>query len=147
MTNFVLKERLYWQPLPTSTSETGPLFDTDSDVPFGSAKDFTILYNDWPYGMSPGITHLVIWLKTRVAVEGKEGYLTAQSRDLIDGFVKRTFVDRVQNDARADDKVMWFKNWVGLQSVRGVEHVHVLVRSVPQSILDEWTAPSGLHEH
>ena len=143
MTNFVLKERLYWQPLHTSTTETGPLFDTDSDVPFGSAKDFTILYNDWPYGMSPGITHLVIWLKTRVAVEGKEGYLTAESRDLIDEFVNRTFVDRVQDDGSASHKVMWFKNWVGLQSVRGVEHVHVLVRNVSQSILNEWTVHKG----
>jgi len=147
MTHFVLRERLHWQPLPTSTSETGPLFDTDSDVPFGSANDFSILYNDWPYGISPGITHLVIWLKTRVAVEGKEGYLTAESRDLIDEFVKRTFVDRVQDDGSAEDNVMWFKNWVGLQSVRGVEHVHVLVRSVSQSILDEWTAPKGLNGH
>lgn len=140
MTDFVLKERLHWQPLPESTPETGPLFITDTDVPFGSSNDFAILYNDWPYGISPGITHLVVWLKTRIAVEGKEGYLTADSRQLIDDFVKSTFTNRIRGQGIPGDNVMWFKNWVGLQSVRGVEHIHVLVRNVPQPILDGWTA-------
>ena len=143
MTNFILKERLHWQPLPTSSPETGPLFHTDSDVPFGSKNDFLILYNDWPYGLSSGITHLVVWLKTRIAVEGKEGYLTAESREMIDKFVKSTFIDRIRAEGDLNDKVMWFKNWVGLQSIRGVEHVHVLVRNVSRSLLDEWTAHQG----
>ena len=136
----MLKERLHWQPLAESTPETGPLFDVESPVPFGSSRDLLILYNDWPYGISPGIVHLVIWLKTRIAVEGKEGYLTAASRGLIDEFVKKTFVDRIREEGVPGDNVMWFKNWVGLQSVRGVEHVHVLVRNAPQSVLEEWTS-------
>lgn len=138
MTNFILKERLHWEPV-SSSGKDGPVFATDSDVPFGSSKDMMIRYNDWPYGMAPGITHLVVWLKTRIPVEGDEGYLTAESRELIDTFVQRTFRDRVHSPANADDNVMWFKNWVGLQSVRGVEHVHVLLRNVPQSLIDEWT--------
>ena len=140
ITNFVLQERLHWQPLAESTPETGPLFDVESRAPFGSSRDFLILYNDWPYGISPGIVHLVVWLKTRIIVEGKEGYLTASSQGLIDEFVKRTFVERLRNEGASGDNVMWFKNWVGLQSVRGVEHVHVLVRNAPQSVLEEWTS-------
>jgi hypothetical protein len=34
---------------------------------------------------------------------------------------------------------MWFKNWKSLQSVPGMEHVHVLVRDVPEDIIAEWT--------
>lgn len=39
-------------------------------------------------------------------------------------------------DAR--ERVMWFKNWVSLQSVRGVDHVHVLVRDPPEGLMREW---------
>lgn len=39
-------------------------------------------------------------------------------------------------DAR--ERVMWFKNWVSLQSVRGVDHVHVLVKDAPGSVMREW---------
>lgn len=138
MTNFLLKEKLHWEPISLS-GEDGPSFATESDIPFSNPKDMMIRYNDWPYGMAPGITHMVVWLKTRIPVEGEQGYLTADSRKLIDDFVKHTFKDRLDDRCHPDDRVMWFKNWVGLQSVRGVEHFHVLVRNVPQSILDEWT--------
>ena len=137
ITNFVLQERLHWTPLPVSSAEpeTGPLFITESDVAFSSENDYKILYNDWPYGMAPGITHLVVWSKTRIPVEGAEGHLTVESREIIDRFVRRVFMDRLKGP---EEKVLWFKNWTGLQSVRGVEHIHVLVRDVDQAILDEW---------
>jgi len=35
-------------------------------------------------------------------------------------------------------RVMWFKNWVSLQSVRGIDHVHVLVKDAPTAILEKW---------
>ncbi|CAF9928508.1 MAG: hypothetical protein HETSPECPRED_006867 [Heterodermia speciosa] len=139
ITNFILQERLHWVPLPSSSDETGPLFVTESDAPFISSNDYQILPNDWPYGMEPGISHLVVWLKTRLAVEGEEGQLTAESRALVDGFVKKVFEERLAQHGLSGDRILWFKNWVGLQSVRGVEHVHVLVRQVPRAILGEWT--------
>jgi hypothetical protein len=37
------------------------------------------------------------------------------------------------------DRVMWFKNWVQLQSVRALEHVHVLVKDVTREDLEFWT--------
>ncbi|KAL8792744.1 MAG: hypothetical protein Q9195_004631 [Heterodermia aff. obscurata] len=139
ITNFILQERLHWVPLPSSSAETGPLFVTESDVPFISRNDYKILPNDWPYGMEHGISHLVVWLKTRLVVEGEEGHLTAESRALIAEFVKKVFEERLAQHGLSGDRILWFKNWVGLQSVRGVEHVHVLARQVPPSILDEWT--------
>ena len=42
------------------------------------------------------------------------------------------------------ERVVWFKNWVGLQSVRGVEHVHVLVRGVSEELLRGWVGRGDL---
>jgi hypothetical protein len=77
-------------------------------------------------------------------VKSEEGHLTDQSRALIEEFVQKTFVRRLAEDPgkRFPDpeaQVLWFKNWVGLQSVRALEHVHILVRDVPEDILTEWS--------
>ena len=77
-----------------------------------------------------------------------EGYLTPESIALVEGFVQRTFVEPLgsywskQGAARdidnVNDCVLWFRNWTGLQSVRGLEHVHVLVRDAPEDLLNSW---------
>ncbi|KAI4120840.1 MAG: hypothetical protein LQ338_006731, partial [Usnochroma carphineum] len=144
ITNYICKERLHWtpSPLPPATSSDdpaggggGPKFaDMKSATPFADARDYKILVNDWPYGLAPGITHIVVWLKNRLDTDDAEGDLTPESRALVAGFVKRTFVDRV-----GADRVMWFRNWTGLQSVREVEHIHVLLRGVSEEVVDGWT--------
>ena len=58
---------------------------------------------------------------------------------MIKDFVQRTFIDRLEKDGSSYDRVQWFKNWTELQSVQGLEHVHVLVRDVPDVVIDEWT--------
>ncbi len=90
--------------------------------------------------MSPNIAHLVVWLKTRIPTQEADGDMTAESRQLVRDFVRKTFEERLAKDGEAEDRVLWFKNWSELQSVRGLEHIHVLARDVPQSILDEWAA-------
>lgn len=89
--------------------------------------------------MAPNITHIVVWLKTRLDVEPTVGDLMPQSRQLVKDFVQHTFIDRLQRQGITGDQVMWFRNWTGLQSVRGMDHIHVLVRDVPIEIIDEWT--------
>ena len=138
MTNFVCKERLYWTPLPSSDDSSGPIFACEDERPFASPKDCKILLNDWPYGISQNIKHIVVWLKTRISVQQPEGYLTPESTKLIQGFVQKTFTDPLVRIGQGVDQVQWFKNWVGLQSVRGLDHFHVLVRDAPRELLDEW---------
>ena len=65
--------------------------------------------------------------------------MTPKSRTQVQEFVQRTFVDRVRDLPGDKDKVQWFKNWTALQSVPGLEHLHVLVRDIPQEIIAEWT--------
>ncbi|PYH49155.1 GIG1 family protein [Aspergillus saccharolyticus JOP 1030-1] len=155
ITNYICQERLHWSlpdthhdktVVPPITTDSGPVFPYNNPTPFADPADYKILRNDWPYGLAPGITHLVVWLRTPVAVNEADGDLTPESRALVEGFVLRTFVGRLAAAPEAKkwddsprDHVLWFKNWTALQSVRSLEHVHVLVRDVPEKILVEWT--------
>lgn len=125
-----------------------PSFQCNNIVPFTDPNDYKILLNDWPYGFTSDVTHIVIWSKVRIPEQKPEGYLRPESAALVERFVQRTFVEplssqRSKEDVAGDsdrehDRVLWFRNWTGLQSVRGLEHVHVLVRDAPRDLLDSW---------
>jgi hypothetical protein len=127
MTKYLIQNRLPWG---------APPFTYISSVPFQEPDDYKILLNDWPYGLTSDTTHIVVWSKTPIATDGTIGDVTPESRRLIEAFVKRTFVDRLGGDTK---RVVWFKNWVRLQSVRALEHVHVLVKDVSKEDLEFWT--------
>ncbi|KAE8454184.1 hypothetical protein EG329_005109 [Mollisiaceae sp. DMI_Dod_QoI] len=126
MTNYLIQHRLPWG---------SPPFTYTSPIPFEDPSDYKVLLNDWPYGLTPDVTHIVVWSKTPIATDGTRGDVTDESRKVIEGFVERAFVKRL-GDA---NRVMWFKNWVSLQSVRALEHVHVLVKDATKEDLEFWT--------
>lgn len=136
--DYVCQERLQWEPLPTNTPDEQPMFECKSSTLFANPEDFKILRNDWPYGMTPDITHLVVWLKNRIPLDSTTGDLTYQSRQEINGFVQNIFIRRI-GGSDAADRVLWFKNWSSIQSVKGIDHMHVLVRNVSDILLEEWT--------
>ncbi|KAF3924951.1 hypothetical protein ABW21_db0209487 [Orbilia brochopaga] len=111
---FILQRRLYW--------DEGNI-TPKSSIPFADEEDTRILFNDWPYGLADGIVHIVAWTKAAIATDDS-GDITPASRALIIEFVDRVFVTGL---GLSVDKVLWFKNWAALQSVRTVEHIHVLV--------------------
>jgi len=137
ITNYLCATRLHWTP--RQEGEAGSTFAYNNATPFADPADYRILVNDWPYGLSPNITHLVVWLKTPIPTEPETGDVTAAARGLIEGFVERTFVGRLKEKGAGVDQVLWFKNWSGLQSVRAVEHFHVMVKDVDEDLLREWT--------
>ncbi|KAL2863417.1 GIG1 family protein [Aspergillus lucknowensis] len=142
ITNYICLRRLGWQ-LPTETAADAPL-PFNNPIPFADPADYKILRNDWPYGLAKGISHLVVWLRTPIPVKDGEEVITEESRNLIDAFIERTFVARLAEDKEirfVDPKshVLWFKNYTALQSVRGLEHIHVLLKEVPDRLLHEWT--------
>ncbi|KAL9025189.1 MAG: hypothetical protein Q9196_005944, partial [Gyalolechia fulgens] len=98
VTNYICTQRLHWVPLPPSPPDSGPTFHVENPIPFAHASDYRILPNDWPYGLAPGITHLVVWLKTRFAVEPTVEDLTLEARAQIARFVKATFEARMERD-------------------------------------------------
>ena len=137
MTAYLLAHRLpkAWGPIP---------FASVSPVPFEDPSDYRVLGNDWPYDFVPGITHIVVWSRTPIPVDPTTGGLAPETRKMIDEFVNRYFVDRLGPDGK--ERVMWFKNWVALQSVRALEHIHVMVRDVEPSLLEEWTQEHEWHK-
>jgi hypothetical protein len=132
VTNFVLQTRLHWTTSPPETCPPGSLFVPSNSTPLTDPQDYKVLLNDWPYGLASGIRHLIIWIKHRLPADQQKGDLTETGRDLVDNFVKRRFVERL-----GESNVLWFRNWTGLQSVRAVEHVHVLVRNVDEAAVNE----------
>lgn len=85
---------------------------------------------------------MCVWTKSPINTDSNTGDITAESRAVIEQFVHTTFttkLDHVFGQGNGRDHVVWFKNWVSLQSVRGVDHVHVLVRDAPEDLLEHWT--------
>ena len=152
ITAYVLQERLHWTPLPppsgVPSSDRAPTFEFRNPHPFADADDYCILKNDWPYGLAEGIHHLVVWLKTPISVKPETGEITEAGREIVERWVDATFVQRIMREGgtsggslsreEALEKVLWFKNWTRLQSVRGLDHVHVLLRDIPESLQSEW---------
>lgn len=136
MTNYLLEHRLpkSWGALP---------FTPVSQIPFAEPSDFCVLLNDWPYGLTPNITHIVVWTRTVIPTDPATGDVTDESRRLVRDFVKTYFTDRL--GPGGEERVMWFKNWVALQSVRALEHIHVLVRDVDPAVIAEWTKERNFH--
>ncbi|KAL9622840.1 MAG: hypothetical protein Q9160_002766 [Pyrenula sp. 1 TL-2023] len=145
MTNFICRERLHWPLLPESTAESGPLFAFRNATPFVDKEDYKIMPNDWPYGLEPGIVHIVVWLKTPLPSTPERGDLTTAGILVVESFVCQNFGEKLAErdgctvDAVMGDKVMWFKNWKSLQSVPGLEHVHVLLRNCGDDVINDLT--------
>lgn len=135
---------MHWSPTNPNEPITANSFTHHSEVPFADPRDYATLPNDWPYGFVPGLTHLLVWSRTPVPVDmSRDGDLTPQARILVDEFVDQMFVRKLAEyegitAGEARKRVLWFKNWVGLQSVRGVDHVHVIVRDVPGEVVRGW---------
>lgn len=118
---FVQKERLHWDSVTPSGKQ-----------PFEDPTDLTVLYNDWPYGIDPEITHLVVWVKFILEDDSETGFLTAKSYQLIDDFVQQTFCGK---EGIPSNRVIWFKNWTSLKSVHALEHFHVMLYQAPADVL------------
>ena len=136
MANFILAHRL-----PKTWGS--PPFDPASSVPFSNPSDYRVLVNDWPYGLTSNIRHLVVWSRTLIATDPTTGDMTLESRQTIANFVKKYFIDSL--GPGGENRVMWFKNWVALQSVRSLEHIHVMVRDVDKATLTAWTMELDIH--
>lgn len=123
--SFVQQERLHWDSISPTAGQ-----------PFTNPADYKILYNDWPYGIDPDITHLVVWTKFLLEDDPETGSLTPESHQMIDDFVIKTFCTE---DGISRDKLIWFKNWKSLKSVHALEHFHVMLYQASPDFLGRIT--------
>ncbi|KAF1956441.1 hypothetical protein CC80DRAFT_473401 [Byssothecium circinans] len=132
-TTYLLTQRLFWEPKNTAGAFQFPI---KNETPFADPADYLIIKNDWTYAVTPGISHIVVWSKKPLPVDA-EGGLTTEGRKIVEDFVKREFRDKA-GEVEEGTKVQWFKNTTNLQSVRSLEHIHVLVRDVDEEVLKQW---------
>lgn len=123
--SFVQNERLCWGSVVPS-----------GKAPFEDATDLKIIYNDWPYGIDPDVTHLVVWVKFILEDDPETGFLTPEHHQLIENYVQKTFCSE---DGLQRDNVIWFKNWKSLKSVHALEHFHVMLYQAPATFLERIT--------
>lgn len=133
-TTYLLAQRLHWQPKDDNPGAI--TFNLRDAVPFADPEDFSILRNDWPYGHESGIRHICVWLKQRLPVD-EQGGLSDERRKMVEDFIDREFRTKA-GEKEKDSKIIWFKNTTNLQSVRSLEHLHVLVRDVDEEVLEQW---------
>jgi hypothetical protein len=134
ITTYLLQQRLHWEPMP---DPSGALtFDIRNPKPFADPEDFTILRNDWTYAFEPGVRHVVVWVKQRLPVDA-EGGLSDEGRRMVGEFVDREFRAKL-GEGYEGEKVVWFKNTTNLQSVRSLEHFHVLLRGCSDEEVERW---------
>lgn len=130
ITEFVRRERLKWEY---------PIVARDTAL-FNHPDDFKIIRNDWPYGLAEGITHLVIWSKVRIPIDPDTSLPTTETTATIGSFLRRIFDRRFGADF--DNNVMWFKQKAEWQSVKGLDHIHVMVRGFAEIEIDTLTGTS-----
>lgn len=53
--------------------------------------DMKILLNDWPYGFSENIVHLIVWTKFSFELDADTSDLTERSRKLIEEYISLLF--------------------------------------------------------
>jgi hypothetical protein len=133
-TAYLLQQRLHWELV--DGGDGALTFNVRNATPFADPIDFTILRNDWGYAFAPGIRHIVVWLKQRLPVD-QEGALSDEGQRLVRDFVRREFRDKA-GEKEEGSNIIWFKNTTNLQSVRGLEHVHVLIRDVAEEAAEQW---------
>ncbi|KAF2279479.1 uncharacterized protein EI97DRAFT_464735 [Westerdykella ornata] len=141
ITNYILSQRLGWHPSPEAEKEGRLVFDTQGrTAPFADRRDFAILRNDWGYAVDPeSILHVVVWSKIRLPIHATTGGLTDEGAGIVEAFVRREFRERVgEGEGREGERVLWFRNPTNLQSVRSLEHVHVLIRGVTEEEAERW---------
>lgn len=86
---FIIKIKLGWEE---------PIVPAGGGVsPFDNSSDWSIKYNDWPYGIDKRVVHLVVWTKFPLPEDpnSPDGDLTDEGRRQIDDFVVQTFSSKI----------------------------------------------------
>lgn len=114
-----------------------------------SSKDlFKLLPNDFPYMFQPNIIHLLVWSKirlpiypndhTEVSMEKHNDALPTMNPEMekrINDFLDNSLGKKL--GLKHGDDYVWFINYVSLQSIRAISHIHLLVKC--KDVLPEHT--------
>ncbi|VEU22558.1 DEKNAAC103609 [Brettanomyces naardenensis] len=130
MTTNILVTQLKWMSptvdLKTPASKLIGSIKYSDARPFANEKDMMIMPNAFPYNLEEGIVHLCVWVKFPLPPDpnSEVGDISDTNKQLIQIYIEQTFAKGL---GLSKDKVIWFKNWAALQSVKSIPHIHVVI--------------------
>lgn len=134
---YVATQRLGW-PAPI---EGG--FPVRNSRPFADPADYCIRRNDWPWAVERDVGHMVVWSKIPIDVDD-QGDPAPGARQVVEDFVETIFRRRLNaNGSISGGEIIWFKNRTRWQSVKTLEHIHVLTKGVDDKLIEEWTGQTA----
>ncbi|KAF3802350.1 hypothetical protein GCG54_00003811 [Colletotrichum gloeosporioides] len=123
--SFVCSERLHWpQPIVARSA-----------LLFAHAEDWKIIWNDWPYHMADGIMHLVLWTKSKIPLDAETGLPTADAAGLIHNLIDYALGKPL--GCYMNENILWFKQKAAWQSVKALDHIHIMMRNVQQNQVEK----------
>lgn len=144
---YVLRKKLGWIPDVDDPSYFQDDLSTKlkpvSNTFLGDKHDVRILYNDFSYAVEDGIDHVVVWSKTP-SPKADDGYISNAAKALIEHYVVETFIKEL---GMKKEDILWFRNTTALQSIRALEHFHVLLRNPPVEKLNQLIGTAGYLEN
>lgn len=135
MLKFIIQHRLHWKAEGYGSDN---LFLCSSPIPFFDKSDFRILRNDWPYYLEEGTVHLVAWSKTPISTD-EYGDPTPLSSRFITSFLNEYFAAHIKHGQNPGDNIQWFRNRTKWQSIRSLDHIHILMRDADDHFVTEIT--------
>ncbi|KAL3233758.1 Uncharacterized protein RNJ44_03798 [Nakaseomyces bracarensis] len=119
-----------------SVTELGEINQISDDArlqkSFSSTELYKLSLNDFPYDFEEDVCHLLIWSKINLPLYSSDddnAEIRQDMHDKIEQFIKRNL--QTYLDPKTDD-YGWFINYRSLQSIRGISHVHLLIRCPEQ---------------
>ncbi|CAI5757637.1 unnamed protein product [Candida verbasci] len=144
--DYLLNHELHWkeddlrdQEFPNDKLEYD--LNNKQDLIFFNPNDLEILPNKFPYYFDSNIKHLCVWSKLKIPNDSKSevGDISELSKKIIHKYLEKTFV----NKGIKWDQIVWFKNWLTLQSVKSISHIHILLKDVDDEFIDSLIGKSG----
>lgn len=98
---------------------------------------FKITTNDYPYNFEPDVYHLLVWSKINIPLydnDTNESTKNVHMYDRIEEFLELNVHQRMKI---SKDDYCWFINYVSLQSIRSISHIHLLIKTSDKNIIEK----------
>lgn len=106
------------------------------DAALSERSFYRITKNDFPYNFEPNVHHLVIWSKIVLPLykdDSNGATQDPQMHDRIEAFLKHNLQDRLHV---SKNDYCWFVNYSSLQSIKKISHIHLLIRTDDNELIE-----------
>lgn len=141
VSDFVL-DRLQWsgKELEYLNEKKYRSVEEKISVALSSQSLYKLSWNDFPYDFPANVYHLLVWSKIILPLyenddsEGNRARQVPHMHDRIEEFFRLTLQDRLhipQGD------YCWFVNYSSLQSIKKISHIHLLIRTDNEELIEK----------